>query len=329
MSLAGLLKRTTAWGLLHSGAISLHGSLGQRHTAILLMYHRVNDEQDPFFPALPVAAFGSQVEYLARRYRIEPLASVVDWLGAGAPGPARIAITIDDGYPDTHAFVLPVLARIGVPATLFLATSPVETGQPLWLDRVRWTLKHARRSSLFVTDLGIEPLSLDTVPERLAATRRVLRAMKKLPAAAIEATAAGLERRLDPYGPPVGVLDWDQVRRMAAGPIDVGAHTHRHYVLSRLEDGEVDTEIATSVRLIQERVGRSVTTFAYPNGEREDYDARSIRVLERLGLRCAVTTRHGLARPGQPRYELPRLYTSETFLPLFAARVAGLSREAS
>jgi peptidoglycan/xylan/chitin deacetylase (PgdA/CDA1 family) len=329
MSLSGLLKRTTAWGLLRSGVLSLRGSLGQRHTAIVLMYHRVNDERDPFFPALPVATFVAQVEYLARQYRIEPLAEIVDWLETGAPGRARIALTIDDGYPDTHACVLPVLARVGAPATLFLATAPVETGQPLWLDRVRWILRDGRGGLPPLPAPGLEPLPLETPSQRLAALRRLLRAMKRLPPATIEATVAELERRLDPQGPPPGVLDWERVRRMAAGPIEVGAHTHRHYMLSRLEDAEVEAEIETSVRLIQERLGRTVTTFAYPNGEPEDYDARAVRALQRLGLRCAVTTRDGSVRPGQPRYELPRLYTSEPFLPLFAARVAGLRREAS
>lgn len=329
MRLAVLLKRTTAWGLLHSGALSLRGSIGQRHTAIVLMYHRVNDEHDPFFPALPVSTFVSQLEYLAGHYRVESLTSVADWLDEGAPGPARIAITIDDGYPDTHAHALPALARVGVGATLFLATAPVETGQPLWLDRIRWILKYGRGNLPALAALGIEPLSLEGTPERLTALRRILSALKRLPPAAVEATVSELERRLDPQGPPVGVLDWERVRAMAAGPIEVGAHTHRHYMLSRLEDDEVVDEIETSVRLIQECLGRSVTAFAYPNGEPEDYDARAIRALDRLGIRCAVTTRDGLARPGRPRYELPRLYTSETFLPLFAARVAGLRREAS
>jgi peptidoglycan/xylan/chitin deacetylase (PgdA/CDA1 family) len=319
------LKRATAWGLFHSGALALWRSCAQKRTAIVLMYHRVNDEGDPFFPSLPVPTFVSQVEYLARRYRVEPLTAVAQWLEAGAPGRARIAITIDDGYPDTHDCVLPALERMGVPASLFLATAPLETGQPLWLDRVRLALKHTPRPALQVPEADLPSLPLATLPQRLAATRRLLGAMKKLPPPRIQAIVKSLEEACDL--PRLGVLDWDHVRRMARGPIDIGAHTHNHYLLSTLaHDDEVASEIETSVRLIREKVGAPVTAFAYPNGEREDYDARSIRVLERLALRCAVTTRDGLAKPGRARYELPRLYTSETFLPLFAASLAGLRR---
>jgi len=50
-------------------------------------------------------------------------------------------------------------------------------------------------------------------------------------------------------------------------------------------------------------------------------------VLRRLGLRCAVTSRHALARPADDPFELPRLYTTGSSLALFAARLAGLSHE--
>ena len=40
----------------------------------------------------PVKQFTGQIEYLARRYRIEPYESVLDWLDRGAPGRPRVAI---------------------------------------------------------------------------------------------------------------------------------------------------------------------------------------------------------------------------------------------
>jgi peptidoglycan/xylan/chitin deacetylase (PgdA/CDA1 family) len=98
-------------------------------------------------------------------------------------------------------------------------------------------------------------------------------------------------------------------------------------MVSRLDSDEMVAEVETSMRLIRERVGVVVTSFAYPNGEPDDYDWRSIAVLRRLGLNSAVTTVNGFARPHQNIYELPRLYTTESSIPLFAARLEGFSRE--
>jgi len=327
MTVALPFKRAVAWGLLRSGALRLHRSRFQRKRAILLLYHRVNGGQDPFFPGLSPSVFAAQLDYLATHYRVEPLEDVVTWLAEGAEGAPRAAITIDDGYPDTLEVVLPELARRGLPATLFLATGPPETGAPLWIDRTRWLIKHARAAVLEMPSLGLPRQPLGEPAERLALVGPLLRRLKSLGSVEVDGAVEALAAALEPEGPPLAQLSWDDVRRMARGPIRLGAHTHRHYVLSRLDDRTQEDEIARSVRLVEERVGTRVRTFAYPNGEPADYDARAIAVLRRLGLTCAVTCRHGLAAPGHDPFQLPRLYTSEPSLALFAARVAGLGHE--
>jgi peptidoglycan/xylan/chitin deacetylase (PgdA/CDA1 family) len=98
-------------------------------------------------------------------------------------------------------------------------------------------------------------------------------------------------------------------------------------MVSRLDDRRLEDEIAGARQLITERTGQPVRTFAYPNGESVDYDRRAIAALQRNGFTCAVTCRHGRARPEDDPFELPRLATSEGYLPLFAARLSGLGRE--
>src|SRR5262249_37560578 len=39
----------------------------------VFLYHRVNDDQDPFLPSLPVAEFRRQMEYIARNFRVVTL----------------------------------------------------------------------------------------------------------------------------------------------------------------------------------------------------------------------------------------------------------------
>jgi peptidoglycan/xylan/chitin deacetylase (PgdA/CDA1 family) len=287
----------------------------------------VNDEEDPFFPALSRRVFVAQLDYVAARYRVEPLDAVIRWLAEGAEGPPRVSITIDDGHPDTFEVVLPELERRSLPATLFLSTGPPETGEPLWIDRTRWILKHARTPVLDDPSLGLPPSPLGGPAQRLGVLERLLRHLKAQGPGVVDRAVCSLEKALMPQGPPLRVLGWDEVRRMAAGPITLGGHTHRHYMLSRLDDCSQEDEVATSVRLIQERTGHRVSSFAYPNGEPADYDERAIAVLKRHGLRCAVTCRRGLARPGQDFFQLPRLYTSEPSLALFSARLAGFGQE--
>jgi peptidoglycan/xylan/chitin deacetylase (PgdA/CDA1 family) len=324
MALTPWVKRAGAWALLRSGAIRLGRPVLESARAIVLLYHRVNDANDPFFPALAVKHFAAQLDHLASHYRVDTVEGVLEWLEEGAPGPPRVAITFDDGYPDTLECVLPELERRSLSATLLLSTSPPETGRPLWTDRVRSIFKHAPSGSLDLASLGLPEAPLDGEAARLDALGRVLAHLKRGGRARVDAALEDLERRAGARAPASSVLDWDGVRRLARGPFRIGAHTHRHYILSRLDDDDLRAEIATSVRLIQERVGAPVTTFAYPNGQRDDYDARCFPVLAELGVRFAFTAAHAFARPGTPRFEVPRLSTGIDFLPSFAVRVAGL-----
>jgi peptidoglycan/xylan/chitin deacetylase (PgdA/CDA1 family) len=325
--MTGTLKRAVAWGLRRSGLFRLHASRLARGRAVLLVYHRVNDERDPFFPALSRCDFAAQLEHLASHYRVEPLEDVVSWLGAGGAGPPRAAITIDDGHPDTLEVALPELERRGLPATLFLSTGPPETGEPLWIDRTRWIVKHARARVLEPGPLGLPGGPLEGTAARLQRLALLLQHLKALAPLEVDRAVLALAGALEPEGPPPRVLDWDGVRRIAAGPIALGGHTHRHYMVSRLDDRTLGDEIVTAHRLIEERTGHRVRSFAYPNGEAMDYDARAISLLRGLGLCCAVTCRNGLARPGQDPFQLPRLYTRAPSLSLFAARLAGLGQE--
>lgn len=88
---------------------------------VVLLYHRVgvgSGEID-----LPRDAFERQMRTLAEEDRPVTLEQATS---NGSHG--GVVVTFDDGTPDFHQYVLPVLQRYRVPAVLYLATEPVDTG---------------------------------------------------------------------------------------------------------------------------------------------------------------------------------------------------------
>jgi peptidoglycan/xylan/chitin deacetylase (PgdA/CDA1 family) len=84
-----------------------------------------------------------------------------------------------------------------------------------------------------------------------------------VPATMYLATAFVEEQRPFPYGAPP--LSWSGLRdATATGLVTVGSHTHTHALLDRLDPGAVATELDTSVRLIEDRLGVTPVHFAYP-----------------------------------------------------------------
>ncbi len=95
----------------------------------ILSYHRVNDERDPFFPSLPTEVFERHMAFVSAAYVVLPLEELVERMARGRVPRNALAITFDDGYRDNLTHAAPVLARHGLPATVFLATGVIGTGR--------------------------------------------------------------------------------------------------------------------------------------------------------------------------------------------------------
>ncbi len=102
---------------------------------VVLLYHRVGGRSTSIVD-LPLELFSDQMEELAASGGVVSLDDALALLASSAtpPGPPRVAITFDDGTGDFADAAVPVLERLGLPATLYLATDPIEAGRPFAPD---------------------------------------------------------------------------------------------------------------------------------------------------------------------------------------------------
>lgn len=98
------------------------------------------------------------------------------------------------------------------------------------------------------------------------------------------------------------MLSWSQLSELSSAGIEIGAHTRRHRDLRRLSTPEAMDEIGGSRAEIEDRLGRSVESFAYPFG----YASPDALEIVRREFRAACTT--VVRRAGrEPLHELPRV----------------------
>ena len=245
-------------------------SLGRRTgpSARILYYHRVNDDDDPFFPAMSTALFEQQMRYVSRHYRVVSLADLVDHLNGG-PVENVVAITFDDGYRDNYLNAYPILRQYGMPATIFLTTGSIDSREPLWFEQLLQALKETPRE--FV-DLEIDlprRFWLRTPAERLTANGQIFRWLKALPDADRRLGLTYVLRLLETKGAGERtgkMLTWDDVRLMKQNGMDFGGHTVNHPFLSRTAGEMVAWEVSECKRRIEEELRLPVRHFAYPNG---------------------------------------------------------------
>jgi len=105
-------------------------------TARVIYYHRIDDEQHR--SCVAPRAFAEQMAWLLHEgYRVLPLAALRAHLDAHSPFPERtVVVTFDDGFADNYANAFPVLAGLGIPATIFLAAGFMDGPElPVLRDR--------------------------------------------------------------------------------------------------------------------------------------------------------------------------------------------------
>lgn len=87
--------------------------------------------------AVAPGSFAEQMTWLARRRLVVDLAPGVGLLdGAGRLPRGMAAVTFDDGFASVYEHALPILARLHLPATVFLvAETLTDSGRPVdWVD---------------------------------------------------------------------------------------------------------------------------------------------------------------------------------------------------
>lgn len=286
----------------------------------LLAYHRVmpTDALDayPFdrelISATP-AQFESQMSYIRQHAHVVSL----DQVQAHAEGkstlpPRAVAVTFDDGFSDTYRYAFPILKRYSIPATIFIATGNVDSGEPFWFELAAYLIFQAEPHALAIEASGRTFPCGRTPSERTQSLRQLHEILKSVPNAQRVALLAGWARRFAPqiaHGTVghSGPISWAQVREMAAAGIAFGSHSVTHPNLTKLADGELDWELAESKRTIEERLQREVRTLAYPIGNRDSFDERVIAAARRAGFGIGVSYLPGAnALPNLDIFELRR-----------------------
>ena len=287
----------------------------------VLTFHRVNDDGDPFLPALPTAVFEARVAHIARYYRPATVEDLIERARRGDLPRNAVALTFDDGYRDNLTHAAPILARHRVPATIFLSTGLIGTGAQPWFDRLALAIKTSPRSSLTLPPA--ESLPLGSVGDRLRALDAALRALKRRPDTERRDLLEEIVRTLDAPAvePKSGMLSWDDVHALRGLGWSVGAHTVSHPILSRCAPDAARAEIRDSKLAIERAIGGPVRGFAYPNGGAEDYSGVVVDLVREAGFTCAVTTRRGLNSAETPPFELRRGGPWEEHLPTFALKL--------
>jgi len=273
-------------------------------TVSIVTYHHIADHELAFphpevVDATP-AQFRAQMELLAQH--CSPI-SIGDLIAAidGAPLPPNaVLVTFDDGYTSCHDVALPILTRLGIPATFFIATSFIEDRRLYWWERVALLVAHAKQRGAISY-----PHRMELVPRDAATRRRLDDTIKNTPNLDVDRFLAEVAHAFGvPWSPELEaertrglIMTWDQIRSLAAAGMDIESHSRSHRVLQTLEPEELRAELTGSRADLEAQIQRPVRAIAYPVGRRIPRGSHFIReALVAAGYRLGLTNASGVNR---------------------------------
>jgi peptidoglycan/xylan/chitin deacetylase (PgdA/CDA1 family) len=330
--------RVAASTLYHSGVVNLFRNMPQRtraklsqdkvHPFAVLLYHRVNPDEDRFFPAISVKVFEEQMRYLARNFQVLSLADIIRRIQHGdGVEPLTIAITFDDGYRDNYTFAHPILKKYRLPAMLFVATGFVGSHLLMWNDRLAWAVKNTEQKNI-VWQVGSRKLtlSLENQEDKVGSLNILLEELKACPEAKKTEILTNVVAALGnkKQEPSQLMLNWRELRTMAEEGWDVGSHTVNHLILTKVELSQAAKELKVSKDTIEQKLQRSVRLCAFPNGKETDFNTNIKGIVKELGYQGAATTLGGINGRNLDFFELRRWSVWEKHLPALACKLSYL-----
>jgi peptidoglycan/xylan/chitin deacetylase (PgdA/CDA1 family) len=244
------------------------------------LYHYVGPDSPPFLreTALKKDEFLEQISALRQRYRFLTWQEYKEALASPRKAKRSILLTFDDGFKSSWAIVNELACKHQIPTVFFVNTRVLDNAYAPWM--IQYSFLRSEADGRF-----LEPLwkSISNgVPLSPEATRE--RCHERF---SLGSVVEPIEEGLAKFGiTPVELAAHYRLYMASANIsersnlIEIGNHSHSHYILSKLTDLELEEDLRSSHKILESVLGKEPQCFAYPFGiPGVHFDERCLRAL--------------------------------------------------
>jgi peptidoglycan/xylan/chitin deacetylase (PgdA/CDA1 family) len=273
----------------------------------VLTYHRIGDssvvgELDPDVREVDGKGLSEQIAAAQSAGTIVSLQDVRSFFRGKRLPPNPVMLAFDDGYIECRKDILPMLEKLGVPATFFIPTAFPDSGRLFWWDRIHLFLQRCR-----AVEVSIRypfPLNLDLRMGTDAARRFLLRLVKRTERLDLErffdelarATNVSIAETEERTLAQNTIMSFRDVRALQDAGMAIASHSHAHRVLATLSPDEALFDLRKSRMILRDVLGTDVRTVGYPVGHRVSGPFRRAAAL--AGFDLGFTNATGLCWSG-------------------------------
>jgi peptidoglycan/xylan/chitin deacetylase (PgdA/CDA1 family) len=262
-----------------------------KNRLIVFNYHRLRPDAadfttsfDDFVYGATASEFRRQMQWLKDHAHPVSEQNIIECLRSKKSFKKPCAlVTFDDGYRDNYTIAYPILKELGIPAIFFIPTDSINTRRVGHWDLIAWLLKKTATPYLVFDGERFDlrqhrdgAIKHFQVRAKMSSAEENKILIKQL----VEACAVALPA---PEVQDRELMNWQEILEVAQNNVTIGAHTHTHPCLSRLDAATQRQEMSLSKAILEEKIGQAVRSIAYPFGGPSYYNADTLQMAAACG----------------------------------------------
>lgn len=228
------------------------------------------------------------------------------------------AITFDDGFYNNYSIAAPILNKLKLPTTFYVTTDFINFNHTSWIDRIEIFLEKIKMNikvKTFFGDFIIENSSKSKIFFLDKVRTNVKKNLKINP----YKFSNDLIKQINNYSnykTSKSILDrkmnWRHVKILSNNPLfTIGGHSKSHKIFSSLSMTELKKDIKYSIKTINKKLNTRIKHYSYPEGLKNTYSNREIRILKNNGIVICPSAEFGLNDHRSNLFHLNRIFCSE------------------
>ncbi len=297
----------------------------REHSFAIIYFHRVLREPNLFCPDdWTLDSFDRLLTFLNKHFNVIPISTALKLQSQGCLPPRTLCLSFDDGYLDNYTEALPVLERLRVKASFFIATDGTEKGY-LWGDELAHTIKKTSKLTLMFKK---RKYALSNDKEKASSYLSLTNSIKFMTNQERDESLKLITSQLGKISIPRLMMNKQQLLALSEGGHDVGAHTATHSILGCQSNQVAEQEINSSIDYLNKLLNKKIELFAYPNGHfPSDFNQEHEAMLIRAGLSVGLSTNDGGVRIQTRKTCIPRFMPHRKEINQFCLSILKIAGE--
>tara|TARA_X000000950_G_scaffold289128_1_gene410056 strand:+ start:975 stop:1907 length:933 start_codon:yes stop_codon:yes gene_type:complete len=228
--------------------------------------------------------------------------------------PYSFVITFDDGFQNNLSIAAPIIADLGLHFTIYLTSNFIDKNKLSWTDQLEYGLEHTKNKAIFFNK---QEINIESSLRKKIFAHNIRILVKKSKEIDPYELIKKINKSLNIYN--FDLLDsqldkkinWEDIQKFSEEKfITFGGHSHTHNNLDFLSKNKLQEEIKTNLDMLKDKANLDCKHYAYPEGGKNSFSERVIKVLKSYKVLTATTTINGINKNTTNPFKIKRYMIS-------------------